>query len=235
MASTTMDDQIQQPAGNGAAGHLDDETLNAYLDATPGNAEATTRAAIDAHLAACAPCRERLADLAATVTLLHALPDVAPPRSFVLTPEIVAGGVPVRRPRILPRQPSWVWPARWASIAAAFLLALTIGLDLHDGNAPARAATQPTVQAVATPTAPVARATAPDETPLVAFGTGSIVIIGTPIPVAEPAPAPAPFSAVGTEHDWHEAETGLGVLALITAFFGFLLPPVVRWRASAAS
>jgi len=237
MAGNTMDDLIQYPAGNGAAGHLDDEKLNAFLAAPFGDLDDRTRAAIDAHLTTCAQCRDRLADLATTVALLRALPDVAPPRSFALTPETIAGGAPARRPKALPRQPIWMWPARWASIAAAFLLALTIGLDLHDGGAPSVnvAATQQTVQAVATPTAPAARTAAPGETPLVAFGAGSAIIIGTPIPVAEPAPAPAPFSAVGTERDWHEAETGLGVLALIAGFVGFLLPPALRRRVSAAA
>src|SRR6266542_3780795 len=110
-----MDDRY----GRGVApGHLDEETLNAYLDADTGPTTGLTpaaRAAADAHLAACGTCREALGELRATVVLLGALPQLAPRRSFALTPEAIeaAGGRVPREPA--GRRLGWVWPVRWAS------------------------------------------------------------------------------------------------------------------------
>ena len=52
------------------------DLLSAYLEHDLGDAE---RAAMDAHLAACATCAGDLADLRSTVDLLRRLPDPEPP------------------------------------------------------------------------------------------------------------------------------------------------------------
>jgi len=54
--------------------------LSAYLDGALGHAE---RASVETHLAGCAACRSRLAQLADTVRLIAALPDPVPARRLV--------------------------------------------------------------------------------------------------------------------------------------------------------
>jgi anti-sigma factor RsiW len=73
--------------------------LSAYLDEALDLGE---KAQLDAHLAGCAACRARLADLAAVSSLLADLPQLAPRRSLLLR-----------------RLPAWLVPARWASTIAA--------------------------------------------------------------------------------------------------------------------
>src|SRR5919206_2043004 len=86
-ASRVMDDLDGR---RDAPGHLSDGVLPAYLDAAPDLTPAA-RASVEAHLAGCAACRAALRDLGATVALLRDLPQLAPRRSFALTPELVEG------------------------------------------------------------------------------------------------------------------------------------------------
>ncbi|HET7094195.1 MAG TPA: zf-HC2 domain-containing protein, partial [Thermomicrobiales bacterium] len=73
--------------GQGAdARHLDLDALSAWIDGALDSAE---REAVAAHLAACPACRADRDELQATVTLLRALPQFAPRRSFQLGPEHV--------------------------------------------------------------------------------------------------------------------------------------------------
>ena len=61
--------------------HLTTEQISAFLDK---QLSAQEQAEFNAHLQACQQCQQVLADLKQTVALLHALPQPALPRSFVL-------------------------------------------------------------------------------------------------------------------------------------------------------
>lgn len=111
-----------------ASQHLDLVTLGAYID---GMLDRDERAAVAAHLASCAACRQELTEISGTVDLLHELPRYRPHRTFRLDP---AGarrerGNVVWLGRYLP-----VLPALRAATAAVALLFLgTIVADLLTG------------------------------------------------------------------------------------------------------
>lgn len=213
------DDAPEMKGSNGAGAHPDLELLGAYRDR---DGTVDTLAAVDAHLAGCAECRDALRQLEATIALLGTLPQVAPRRSFILTPELIAAsGGPVRRePR---RHFGWVWPARWASAAATLLFAVTVGLDLGGTAGPVAPAPAVTTAILNTP------APTPVETQVSAFVVGTPRIIGGPTA----APAAAPPVSPAQPADWRVVEVFLGALAAVLAFFGFGLPPLLRRRASA--
>jgi hypothetical protein len=71
------------------------EQLSAYLDGQLSSQELSTW---DTHLNTCQECQQTLAELRETVALLHALPQPALPRSFILPVDSVA-------PRPAPIQP----------------------------------------------------------------------------------------------------------------------------------
>ena len=220
----------------GAPGHLSDEVLTAYLDEAPDLTPAA-RASVEAHLSGCAACRESLRDLEATVALLRGLPQLAPRRSFALTPELVEGAPGrARQPARRDREPvgagsrrfAWVWPVRWASALATLLFAIVVGLDASGPDAaPSPAATQVVALATNTPT-PVLPSSLPGELP-------EIQIFGTPefiFPTATPVVVAPPPAAV-SEADYRVAEVGLGALALVLGAVGFLVPPFLRRRPAA--
>ena len=60
---------------------VDDATLNAYVDGELGEAE---RARVEAHIDACATCRDAIAELRALGGAMSALPRARAPRSFAL-------------------------------------------------------------------------------------------------------------------------------------------------------
>ncbi len=66
--------------------HLMTEQLSAYLDEQPLSADEQSQ--VEAHLKTCELCQQELADLRQTVALLHALPQPALPRSFMLPLDI---------------------------------------------------------------------------------------------------------------------------------------------------
>jgi anti-sigma factor RsiW len=88
--------------------HLTSEQLSASLDKQLSPQE---QAVFDAHIASCQQCQHRLADFRLAATLLHALPQEAVPRSFVLPTSVSLGAnqatpqkstitpLPLRRPR----------------------------------------------------------------------------------------------------------------------------------------
>lgn len=78
-------------------GHLTIEQLSAFLDKQLSPEE---KAVFHAHLRTCERCQGMLADLRQTVGILHALPQVEVPRSFVLP----AGITPVQEPTVRPVQ-----------------------------------------------------------------------------------------------------------------------------------
>jgi len=103
------------------AAEKDDELLSAYLD---GMLSAEEQAALEARLDAEPALRQRLEAMRQTVALLRQLPSVPAPRNFLLTPAMVQ---PRPQPRPLPR----TYPLlRWATVVAAFLWLLVVGVDL---------------------------------------------------------------------------------------------------------
>lgn len=106
---------------------IDDELLSAWLD---GRVSAAERDAVDAAIAADPAARAQVADLRATVALLRGLPQPAPRRTFILTPEQGAA--------IRPARAAWItrlFPA--VSVASAVAAVLCIALvagDLATGS-----------------------------------------------------------------------------------------------------
>jgi hypothetical protein len=62
-------------------GHLDVDAVSAYVDRDFGPDDLET---LERHLRECPPCQREVLEIAATVLLLSALPQYAPPRSFCL-------------------------------------------------------------------------------------------------------------------------------------------------------
>lgn len=107
----------------------DFDQLSAYLDAQLVPAE---KAALEARLAAEPELRATLSELRLTVRALRALPPVALPRSFVLTPAQVAARPGVARPAVSARRP--LAPVlRLAAAFSAVALAFVVVTDLRGG------------------------------------------------------------------------------------------------------
>lgn len=212
--------------GNGAdRDHLSDEVLSAYLDhAGEFAADPAARAAVEAHLHVCATCRGALQELETTVLLLRSLPQVAPRRTFVLTPEQTAARQP--------RTPVWTWPVRWATALAMVLLIVVLAIDFVGPHAVT--ATIPTPQPVAVAPSPTAVATCDTlSEPCVAIASADTPII---FPTATPALIrTSTATAERIETDWRPAEVTLGTIVALGVVFGFLLPLVLQRRQSLAS
>ena len=196
-----------------------DADLSAYLDLA---LDATGRAAVGAHLDACAVCRARLADLRAVSGLVAALPAPALHRSLV--------------PRLVAR-PVWLAPARTLATLASglfgfvFLVSAVLATDptlggggpgilttstqrlaeqrLAAGRATSAPVVAATAQAVpaAAPTAPQFGAVAsPASAPIAPQAVpGAAPIAPQATPAAAPAPqlgaqvSPAPRSSGATD------------------------------------
>jgi anti-sigma factor RsiW len=159
--------------------------LSAYID---GALAPAAQAAVQGHVAACAVCRAHVAELRATVALVHALPDPVPSRR--LMPRLAAG-------------PAWLAPLRtvmtFASGAAVFLfiasslvsnitfLASGSGASAQGGGRDAGTAFQ--VQA---PTAAQA------ETPARALGTAPTASPNEAFAYSSAPPAPAAGAAASS-------------------------------------
>jgi hypothetical protein len=206
-----MDDQLRKRPG--------DDSQRAHLNGEGRNMENELRPEVAAHLQEDASSPEEMRELRATAALLGALPQVAPRRTFILTPEQVAASGGQRPTRRL----GWVWPTRWATAFAAVCFAITLGLG--QGTSP-----EPTIVA---PSPTVAMATATTRTALdpgnavVALGT---VVSVDPVPTAVIAPPPAPVAAPPEPTDWRSLQIALGALTALGAFCGFVLPPFLRRR-----
>ena len=130
---------------------IDDELLSAYLD---GQVTPAERGAVDAALAADPATRARAADLRATVALLRALPQPAPRRTFILTPEQAVAIRPVRVPWLARLFPA---VAALSAVAAVLCLALiagdraTGGFSTKESVTTARPAIESVSEATATP------------------------------------------------------------------------------------
>ncbi len=178
---------------------IDDELLSAYLDGQVSPAE---RDAVDVAMTADPAVRARAADLRATVALLHGLPQPAPRRTFILTPEQAAAIRPVRVPWITRLFPT---VATVSAVAAVLCLMLVAG-DLATGGfstrQPAAVRTRPAVESVsdATTTRVTAAAAAPTTVPAataVASGASSAATTAPPAPAAAAA-LPAATVAAGS-------------------------------------
>lgn len=227
------DTERQQTGSRDPREHLDDEVLNAYLDRADTGLSPTARGFADAHLALCADCRAALADLTTTMAILSAVPETPLRRSFILTPEAAAAVGGPRLPRQLPR---WVWPTRWATALAAVIFATTIGLDLGTRptttapttSAPATSAPPATVQAAGvTPTACTAKEC------LQSFGDPTSVIV-FPTPTAIVRAPVAPQQSALTGSDLRPIQATSGLLALLGAGLGFVLPAYRKRQRAAA-
>ncbi|HEV8509687.1 MAG TPA: anti-sigma factor [Gemmatimonadales bacterium] len=115
--------------------HVDEGTLHAYLD---GELPSTEKAVLEAHLAQCATCRERLVEERALVERASALLGSARP--------IERAAPPLEQLRRSPPRSPWHvrTPFAWA---ASIAIALGIGYSLRSPSAhlePAAAPSQPT-------------------------------------------------------------------------------------------
>ncbi len=200
-ATTNKDTGMTMPL-RGAPPPIDDEALSAYLDGALDAAEAATVAdAVRRDPALASRARET----EATVALLRALPQPAPRRTFVLTPEMAA---PFRPPRVARR--AWLIrlvPAMTAAsaVAAVLLLVLFVG-DLRTGgfrtgdtrnsvNTTARAVTEVASDAAS------AAATRPPAAAAAAAATSAPAATSLPAAAARPAGSaafPAPTFAAGS-------------------------------------
>ena len=155
--------------------------LSAYID---GALAPTAQAAVEEHLVTCALCRAHLAELRATVSLMHALPDPVPSRRLV--PHLAGA-------------PAWLAPLRTlmtlATGAAVFLfIASTVLTNITFlASSGATAVSAPEVardtsanaaqpQPTATST-PIVRAPAAAPSPSQAFGP-AFGSIASPTPTA---------------------------------------------------
>jgi hypothetical protein len=102
-----------------------EEGLNALVD---GRLSSSRRAAVEAHVETCESCRASIAELRALKSMLAALPEATPARSFVLRPSSVLGGAELEAPA---RGRS----ARlWAPALAFSFLVLLLAVDLIGGT-----------------------------------------------------------------------------------------------------
>lgn len=233
--------------------HLTAEELTELVDRRR-TGQTTPVDTTEAHLALCLACQRELDELTLTVDLLRALPELAPRRSFTLTPDDVDGA---KRGLAARSNLRWVWPVRWASIAATLLFALTVGLEAGTQPVTTARVSEPSgasalVTVIARTTAEVGAtqrvagapnrasdaatrgaiqpaAEAPAASEVQAFGLTPTVF---PTPTAVPAPVVVePVTRPGMP--WRALEAGLGAVALVLAALGFAVPPLVRRRESA--
>jgi hypothetical protein len=128
--------------------HLDDDLLSALVDEqlTPQQ-----HSQVNAHLSTCAECQDRLEEFRSVKALLRVLPDVPPPRDFVLGPRAVADPPNVIRLR------RWYTVARAsaASLAAVFVLLSggALYLDSRPAAAPAAQLAEPRIASAPAPAA----------------------------------------------------------------------------------
>ena len=131
----------------------EEQRLSAWLD---GELDEGARAAVEAHLARCAECRETLAALRAVDPAARELGVRAPEGDFdgfaARVRERIEAEAAVRRPASW-RPPTWTW-----AVAAALLLAVVTPLTLHRGETvlPARTAPPAPTRPLATPALPAA-------------------------------------------------------------------------------
>jgi anti-sigma factor RsiW len=129
------------------------DLLNGYLD---GDLPASSSAQVAQHLEACPECRAELADLRRLKAWLQAVPEVEPPRSFVLT-------------RGQAETPRWLRMVRYATAVAAILLvALLTGDVMSQGLPPSNPAPKTVTSSQRVTATQTSEAAAPFSEPQVA-------------------------------------------------------------------
>lgn len=103
--------------------HLADDILNAWID---GVATPEEQAIVDGHIASCGTCQRRASELRAVKAMLGDLPEVAPRRSFTLTPEQAKKPTPIRE-RATPSNIVRLLPIVRTLSVAAMLAVLILG------------------------------------------------------------------------------------------------------------
>jgi hypothetical protein len=188
------------------------QTLSAYADGALTPAE---RRDIDARLAQDPALRQALQGIRATSALLRALPQVRPPRSFTLTPEMA--GV----------RSGWLrYPMlQLATAMAALAFVITVGADVFGGvasNAVLRAAAP--AQEIE---APAAVSPLPTQAGADAFGSSALpTATGTAMPEAAAMDAIAATPTAASEYASREAPSvgGAGDLPPATDVTGTAAP-----------
>lgn len=111
--------------------HLPDDILNAWIDDVATPAE---RAIVDDHIAGCDTCQQRLRELRGVKTMLGDLPEIAPRRSFTLTPDQAKKPSPIRE-SAAPSRILRLLPIVRSLGVAAMLAVLVLGATLLIGPA----------------------------------------------------------------------------------------------------
>ncbi len=176
--------------------HLSNEQLSLLID---GRLSEKERERVEAHLRACATCRDAYEGLRQTVALLRATPRVAVPRAFTLS-EADVGRAPARS--------SATW-TRWATALVGLVLVLVIGLDVATGMfAPAAPAPAERVAKVMVVTKEV-QAVRPHETP--------VIMKGAPAEEKEPGLMPAARASIPTTSTLEVTAEALALPAITPA------------------
>ncbi len=160
------------------------EQLSEYLDRRLSPEE---RAAVELHLSDCQPCSDELRALQATTQLLHSLPSVRLPRSFLLEA--------APRPAPLPR--AFFWMRTAAAVAAtAFVVLIAAPMVMPSGRAPASAPALYQPMKAASDARAGDQATASQATAPAAAARGAEPAAAAQERAAAPASAPAPAAAL---------------------------------------
>jgi len=123
--------------------HVDEGTLHAYLD---GELSPPERAALEVHLAQCAPCSARLAEERSLIERASAVLGAARPSERPAPPLTELASPRRRGRRILGARLAFAW-------AATVVLALGIGYYLHAPESPVAPAQEPRAVAMNVPAA----------------------------------------------------------------------------------
>ncbi len=203
---------------------IDDELLSVWLDGQVSRAE---RDAVDAAIAADPAVRAQATDLRATVALLRGLPQPAPRRTFILTPE--------QSTAIRPARAAWItrlFPAVSAAsaVAAVLCIALVAGDLATGGFSTKRQATMApsaiTSRAATITRVTVAAAPAATTAPVVAEATAlGVSGAGDTTSRAPAANAPAANAASSAQRSSAPA-AGAAVIAPTVAGGTVVLPPL---------
>jgi anti-sigma factor RsiW len=187
------------------ADHIDDELLSTLVDDQLTQDEKTL---VQAHLASCLACQDRLEELRSVAVLLRRMPEAELPREFKLGPRVVADPPNVVRLR------RWYAVVRTsaASLAAVFVL-LSVGalyVDSRPGSTPTNQAPAP--QVVSGPAAATQGAPSPEAPGVKAAVPAAAQQRASPASVGGAAAAhPAPDNQPQPD-DQYAAATSVGPL-----------------------
>lgn len=216
------------------------ELLSEYID---NRLSAQERHHLEAHLAACPQCREELASLQATVTVLRALPPVPVPSSFYVYQERARARMPLFNLRALLR-PGWAGAGlRFATAMVTMLFVLVLSADIFTNlflphaaapapvalrQAPATPSVEKDLREFAAPAGPTIGTVIPTPQPRV-LGV-SPQATPSPVPMAVPLPPKGPSPTLEGMAPSLPQPTPSPVPAQAP-----ILPGLVLWRAAEAS